>query len=74
MKQNDLLGSLQEDRTDYAFPNSADDTSRDKNVLRHNREGWWVKEKIIFRLIFSVSQNSFLLIFYMEVSETCACI
>ena len=35
--------TLHVNRTDYTLPNAADDTSRDKDVLCHDCERWWVE-------------------------------
>jgi hypothetical protein len=49
-----MLEILQVNHTDYTLPNAADDSSRDKNILRHDGEGWWIEERRFFRLITSV--------------------
>lgn len=46
--------------TDYTFPNAADDTSRDKNVLRHGCGGSWVGTKENFSIDLSRLANLFI--------------
>jgi len=61
---------LRVDRTDYTLSNTADDPSRDKDVLCHDCERWWVCRTMVKFSIDLSRLAKLLCIIYGEVSET----